>query len=116
MSNQFDELSKALATGMPRRTILRLFCATVAGAVLAPFTHLGTTVEAATRPTHYLSPSAQPLFINGHPHCPPYQEPLAINGTYICVGRHCDPPCTGDEVCLGVSSGSGICVPRTLYM
>ncbi len=139
MSSRFDELSKALASGMPRRTVLKLFVASVVGSAFTPWSRL--SAEAARLDaTVTCNPACKPgqicVRFNGNyatcvqSPCQPGEIYASFSGRPICISRHCNPPCKGDEVCVAahntsgsstftistISSGSlpgrAVCVPR----
>jgi len=123
MSSRFDELSKAMASGMPRRTVLKLFAASLLASIATPFTRL--TAHAGTA---VCSPPCQPgqqcVSINGgvgvcvggvvcSPPCTVGQVCIAINGTHgICIASPCNPPCGPGEACVSFSGNRHICVSR----
>lgn len=98
MSSRFDELSKALASGVPRRTVLKLFCASLLGSVAAPW----TLRRAEAAPTPICSPA-----------CKPGQICLVLNGRAVCVsaGGVCSPPCPPGAICVATNGSRGRCVP-----
>src|SRR5579871_1410416 len=96
VSNRFDDLSRALASGMPRRTALKLFAVSVAATVLSPWR--GETAEACILPCNgHCQPGYVCTMVNYGSFqclpapCPQGDVPVRMNGVLVCVPLECLP-------------------------
>ena len=87
-ADRFDELTRALATGRSRRTVLKAIAATAAGGVLALLG--GRSVEAKT--------------CSGNCDCPPHA---------LCEGGQCSRiVCSKGEKFCKTDAFGGLCIAR----
>lgn len=102
MTRQFDEFSKALASGMPRRKALKLFLAGVLGLSVAE--HASTLAEAAGNGTVPATPSGGT--------CPPGMVLLPLQGIN---GGGMPNVCCSPSDAIRVNGGQRICLYSRPY-